>query len=106
MNEDIGTIMKLFSLFIVMVFACGLYYMIVTRNFIKVLIGMELLTKAVTLMIIIVGYVTKNMALAQALVINLIVVEVVVIAVAAGIVLSIHRHTDNLDVRELRNLKG
>jgi len=73
---------------------------------IRAIIGIELLIKAVTLLIIAAGYVTGHAALAQGLVITIIVIEVVVAATAAGIALSVFRHTDSLDVRSLRNLKG
>ena len=72
----------------------------------RALIGAELLMKAVTLLIITAGYVTGNLALAQSIVITLIVIEVIVIAVACGIVLSIFRHHDSLDARNIGNLKG
>jgi NADH:ubiquinone oxidoreductase subunit K len=78
----------------------------VTFNLIRALIGLELLIKAVTLLLILVGYVTGHEALAQSLVITLIVMEVVIIAVAAGIILGLHRHNKGLDVRHLRSLKG
>ena len=67
---------------------------------------MELMTKAATLLIVIGGWVSGRMALAQALVINLIVVEVVVVAVAAGIVVSLFRKNGSLSTRKLDSLKG
>ena len=84
----------------------ALYCMIVSRNMIRVVIGLELLNKAVTLMLAVGGYLTGRMALAQALIITLIVVEVVVIAVAAGLVIAAYQHTHSLDVRLWRQLKG
>jgi multisubunit Na+/H+ antiporter MnhC subunit len=95
-----------FIFFIILIFITGLYCVMVTRNFIRVLIGLEIITKAVTLLVIIAGYVTGNIALAQAYVITLIVIEVVVITVAAGIILCIFKHNNSLDVAKLRNLKG
>ena len=95
-----------FDIFVIMLFITGLYCVLVTRNLIRVLIGLELLTKAVTLLLVVAGYVTGQIALCQAMVITLIVIEVVVIAIAAGIVLSIHRHTDSIDARNIRDLKG
>jgi len=95
-----------FNIFIVMLFIIGLYCILVTRNLMRVLIGLEILTKAVTLLLIVVGYATGHIALAQALVITLIIIEVVVIAITAGVVLSVFRHTDSLDTRNLRDLKG
>ena len=91
---------------IIMLFIAGLYCILVTRNLMRVLIGLELLTKAVTLLLIVAGYVTGRVALAQAIVITLIVIEVVVIAVMAGVILSIYRHTGSLDAQNVKTLKG
>ncbi|MDP2929722.1 MAG: NADH-quinone oxidoreductase subunit K [Candidatus Omnitrophota bacterium] len=95
-----------FAFFIIMVLIAGLYCILVTRNLMRVVIGLELLTKAVTLLIIIAGYVTGRIALAQSLVITLILIEVVVIAVASGVILSIYRHNESLAVSNLTSLKG
>jgi NADH-quinone oxidoreductase subunit K len=99
-------VFKAYWVFIVLLALCGVYCIVATRNLIRVLIGMELMTKAVTLLIIFAGWASGRMPLAQALVINLIVVEVVVIAVAAGLVVSLYKKNGSLDTRELRNLKG
>jgi multisubunit Na+/H+ antiporter MnhC subunit len=95
-----------FSIGIVLVFIAGLYCLIVTSNLIRAMIGLELLTKAITLFIILAGYVTGRVALAQALAITLIVIEVVVIAVAVGVILCVFRHNKSVDGKLLRNIKG
>ena len=77
---------------IILLFICGAYCLIVTRNMIRAIIGIELLIKAVTLLIILVGNITGRMALAQGLVITIIVIEVVVAATAAGLALWVFRH--------------
>jgi NADH-quinone oxidoreductase subunit K len=91
---------------IIMLFIAGLYCILVTRNLMRVLIGLELLTKAVTLLLIVAGYAIGRTGLAQAVVITLIVIEVVVIAVMAGVILSIYRHTGSLDASNIKDLKG
>ena len=91
---------------IVMLSIAGLYCILVTRNLMRVLIGIELLMKAVTLLLIAAGYTAGRTALAQGLVITLIVIEVVVIAIMAGVILSIYRNTGSLDSSNLKNLKG
>ena len=95
-----------FGFFVAMLFVCGFYCIMVTRNMIRAIIGIELLFKAVTLLIILVGYVTGRTALAQSLAITIIVIEVVIAATAAGIALWVFRHTDSIDVRSINNLKG
>ena len=96
----------MFGFFIVLLFVCGLYCILVTRNLMRAIIGLELLIKAVTLLLIVAGYVSGKPALTQAFVITVIVIEVVLVVVAGGIALRIFHHNDNLDVRELTRLRG
>ena len=106
MNSEGLNIFWYFSIFIIMLFVIGVYCIMVTRNLIRALIGLELAIKAVTLLLIISGYISAHEALTQALVITLIVIEVVVITVAVGVVLGIHTHNNSLDIRKIRQLKG
>jgi NADH:ubiquinone oxidoreductase subunit K len=87
-------------------FTIGLYCILVSRNMIRVLIGMELLTKAVTLLLVLAGAVTGRTGTAQALVITLIVMEVVAITVAAGVVVGAYRQTGDVSVDKLDAEKG
>lgn len=95
-----------FGLFTFALFVIGIYCVLVTYNLIRALIGLEILIKAVTLLIIATGYVSGHVALAQSMVITLIVIEAVAVTVAVGIILGIRSHNDSLDVRRIRNLKG
>ena len=106
MNGGLMHLFWSFGLFIVILFVIGFYCVLVTHNLIRVLIGLEILIKAVTLLIIVAGYITGHQALAQSLVITLIVIEVVMITVAVGVVLGIRSFNDSLDARKIRNLKG
>ena len=90
----------------ILLFGIAAYCLLATRNLIRVLIALELFTKAVTLLIVAAGAAAGKMALGQSLVITLIVVEVVVIAVAAGVVIGSYQHTHALDARGMRELRG
>ena len=105
MNSALLPMFWPFCIFVLMILVIGFYCILVTYNLIRALIGVELLMKAATLLLILVGYITGQTALAQSLVITLIVVEVVVMVVAAGIILRIYSHTDSVDVRDLLKLK-
>jgi multisubunit Na+/H+ antiporter MnhC subunit len=105
MNANLTLFWHLFVV-VIMLMIMGFYCIFMTYNLIRTLIGVELLIKAATLLIITAGYVTGHMALAQAIVITLIVVEVVFIVVATGVVIGLRRHNGTLDTRKLRNLKG
>lgn len=89
-----------------LVFVAGVYCLVVSRNLIRILIGMELMTKSVTLMLVLAGAVTGRMGQMQALIITLVVIEVVAITVAAGIVVGAFRAHGTVDARALTEMKG
>lgn len=106
MIDEIPQVFWLFSIGAVLLLITGFYCLIMTYNLVRALIGLEILTKSATLFIILAGYVSGRMALAQALAITMIVIEVVVIAVAVGIVLCVYKNIKSIDGRLLRNIKG
>jgi NADH-quinone oxidoreductase subunit K len=106
MNCDMGMFLSMGVVVAALTAVGAAYCLLASRNLIRILIALELLTKAVTLLIAIGGYVTGQWALAQTFIITVIVIEVVVIAVAAGIVIGAYHRTGSLDVRGLQNLKG
>jgi len=101
-----STELTIFAMAAAMLLIIGLYCVVATRNLIRAVIGVVLLTKSVTLLLIIAGNRVQQTALAQALVITVIVVEVVIITVAVGIILRLYQHHRSLDTTLLRNLKG
>jgi multisubunit Na+/H+ antiporter MnhC subunit len=76
----------------------GLYCLIATRHLIRTLIGLVLLTKAATLLLVLAGTLVRQTALAQALIITVIIVEVALVVVGIGIILRIYEHRQTLDV--------
>ena len=95
-----------FMIAVVLLFGIGAYSLIVTRNLIRILISIEILTKGVTLLLIGAGYVSGHIAEASAYVVTMIIIEVVLLAIATGIVLGVYRKNETLDTRKLNNLKG
>ena len=106
MNSDTAQLFALFGIGVALTLIVGLYCVLTTRNLVRVLIGLEIVTKAVTLLIILCGYAAGRTALAQSLAITLIIIEVAVIVVAVGIVLCVYRHDQSIDVAQVQNLKG
>lgn len=96
----------LFGSFTILLLIAGFYCLVVTRSFLRAVIAIELLIKAVTLFFVAVGYITGKTALTQALVITVIVVEVIVVVIAGGIAISVFRKNDSLDITLLNKMKG
>lgn len=84
----------------------GCIGLIRTHHMLKIIIGLEVAMKAITVFIILGGFINGEMALAQAFVITVIVVEVVTAVVLSGIAISLFRKHGSMDIRQLRSLKG
>ena len=106
MDHNMWHLFTIFGFFTILIAIAGLYCILVTRNMIRIVIGIELLMKAVTLLLIAVGYITNRTALIQAFIITIIVIEVVIATVAGGIAIRVFAHTDSIDATRLRKLKG
>lgn len=101
-----STVLWQYLIFVILLFAIGIYCVIATYNLVRLLIGLELTIKSATLLLIVAGSVVGHPYLTQSMVITLIVIEVVVMVVSTGVVLNVYRHTKTLDTRMLRKLKG
>ena len=106
MSSDTVHLFWVFCLFIFLLGVMGTYCVLLTNNLVRALIGLEILVKAVTLLLVVAGYISGHEAVAQSLVITLIVIEVVVMTVAVGVIFGIRGNTGSLDARKIRNLKG
>ncbi len=90
---------------LVMILA-GCFSLIRTYHMLKIIIGLEVAMKAITVFIILGGFINGEMALAQAFVVTVIVIEVVTAVVLSGISISLYRKHGSMDIRHLRALKG
>jgi NADH-quinone oxidoreductase subunit K len=84
----------------------GLYALLTMRNLIKLFIGIEVIGKGVSLVLMSTGFAKGNILLAQSLVVTYIVIEVCLVATALALIINITRQTKSLDVRKLTQLKG
>jgi len=89
----------------ILIVAAGIYCVIATRNLIRVLIALEIVSKAVILLLLLGGLVSGRMDLAQSFIVTVIIIEVVVTAVGAAIAIAIHEHTGSLDISLLTKKK-
>lgn len=84
----------------------GFYGLLRTRSIFRLMLAAEVAMKAIALLLAIAGIMNGNLALAQTFIITMLVVEVVLVVVAAGIAVSVYRQTGNLDISNLNKLKG
>jgi len=100
-----GDALILFKLYLVaapVLFVAGIYAIITTRNIIAVIIGLEIMTKGVTILLAAAGFFSGRPQLAEPLIITLIVVEVVVLMVSAGYIINIANKHKSLDTENIK----
>lgn len=100
----------------------GLYALILKKNLIKKLIGLELMETGANLLIISIGFIKEGTApifskewfiptshfvdpLPQALTLTSIVIGASQLALAAAFVVALYKHYGTLDVRKIRSLR-
>ena len=84
----------------------GLYAAITRRNLLQLIIGLELMARGVTLVIILAGMAQQSLAVAQAMVITAILIETVTVAIALSLVVAAYKHNNSLSTESLRRLRG
>lgn len=88
------------------ILTASVYTLIRTDNFIKMIITIEVMMKAVTLLLIFAGLCLGNMALVQTYIVTIIVCEVAVAIIASGIAINSYRKHGSLKISALEKLKG
>ena len=87
-------------------FALGLYAIASRESLVRVLLGLVIMTKGVTLTFIVAGHSLNQLGTAQAIVFTIIVIEVAIAAVALSVMVNVHRVTGSLSVAKIRRLRG
>jgi len=91
---------------VIVLIAIGLYCIISKRELLKIVIGIEILTSAVNLNIIIMGLGDSGVdVLAQSMVVISMGIGACIAAVALVLVVDVFRHYRTTDVRKLRRLR-
>ena len=96
----------LYMAFAALLVAMGIYVLLTMRNLIKLFIGVEIISKGVSLALVATGFVKQNILTAQAITVTFIVIEVSVVATALAVIINVYRHTGSMDIRQLTKLKG
>ena len=84
----------------------GIYMLMRTHSMLRIIIAIEILMKAITMVLAFAGYISGSYMLVQTFIITMIVIEVVIVMVACALAISYYRKNGNMDIRKLNKLKG
>ncbi|MDT8897021.1 MAG: NADH-quinone oxidoreductase subunit NuoK [Thermanaerothrix sp.] len=83
----------------------GIYAIIVSRNLIKVVVGLQIMVKGVLLAFVLAGRASGNIGLGQSLALTVIVVDTIVAVVALALTVQVRRRFGSLDPQDLTTLR-
>jgi multisubunit Na+/H+ antiporter MnhC subunit len=84
----------------------GVYVLILYRNLLRLIIGVEMVAKGVTLIFLSAGIYRQDINFIQSLIVTFIIVETVLAAVMLSLVVRAHKIYGSLDIRHLSKLRG
>jgi NADH-quinone oxidoreductase subunit K len=87
-------------------FTVGGYLLLSYRNLLRLVLGVEVLAKGITLVLLAAGLHRGMVPLLQSLIVTFIIVETILAAILLAIIVVAHRTNGSLDVRVLSKLKG
>jgi NADH:ubiquinone oxidoreductase subunit K len=90
----------------VVIFLLGLYCVISQQNLIKIVIGIEIMGKAVILNFITAGFYQNNSGIAQAIVMTAILIDAVIVAVVLALIVNVFRLNKGILADGIAGLKG
>jgi NADH:ubiquinone oxidoreductase subunit K len=86
--------------------ALGLFCVVGNKNTIKILMGIAVMTRSVSLAFILGGAVRANMALAQSMAVTIIVVDAAITALCMAMIVNIYKHYGTVETDKLNRLNG
>lgn len=83
----------------------GLYTLLISRNMIKIVVGLQILVKGAMLALIAAGQLAGQAEVGESLALTVIVADTIVAVVGLSLAVQVRRHFGTLDVRALSTLK-
>jgi NADH-quinone oxidoreductase subunit K len=90
---------------IVGLLAVGLYALLIARNLIKIVVGLQILVKGAMLALIAAGQLAGQAEVGESLALTVIVADTIVAVVGLALAVQVRRHFGTLDMRALSTLK-
>jgi len=99
------SLVSIVSLVILGLVGIGLYALLITRNLIKVVIGLQIMVKGAILAMVLAGRLTGQINLGQSLALTVVVADTIVAVIALAMAVQIRRHCGTLDLNDLATLR-
>ncbi len=86
-------------------FGIGLYCLLVTRNLIRLVVGLQILVKGSMLVLLFVGQIQGVPSVGQSMALTVIVADTIVAVVGLALAVQVKRSVGSLDIADISKLK-
>lgn len=86
-------------------FGIGFYCLLVTRNLIRVIVGLQIMVKGAMLVLIFVGQMKGQPSLGQSMALTVIVADTIVAVIGLALAVQVKRNVGSLDIADISKLK-
>ena len=83
----------------------GIYCLLITRNMIRTVVGLQILTKGAMLALILVGNMRGQPSLGQSMALTVIVADTIIAVIGLALAVQVKRRIGTLDLNDLSTLK-
>ncbi len=83
----------------------GIYCLLITRNMIRIVVGLQILTKGAMLALILVGNMRGQPSLGQSMALTVIVADTIIAVIGLALAVQVKRRIGTLDLNDLSTLK-
>jgi NADH:ubiquinone oxidoreductase subunit K len=83
----------------------GIYCLLITRNLIRVVVGLQILTKGAMLALVFAGNIHGQPSLGQSMALTVIVADTIIAVIGLAFAVQVKRRMGTLDIKDLSILK-
>ena len=102
MNLSVPTII-LFA--VIGLLGIGIYCLLITRNLIRIVVGLQILAKGAMLAFILVGNMRGQPSLGQSMALTVLVADTIIAVIGLALAVQVKRRIGTLDLNDLSTLK-
>ena len=99
------TPVQIFLIIAFLLAGIGLYGLLISRNLIKVVVALQIMTKGAMLALVVAGNLNGQVNLGQSMALMVIIADTIVAVIGLALAVQVRRHVGTLDIKALTTLR-
>jgi len=96
---------QIFLIVAAMLAGIGLYGLLISRNLIKIVVALQIMTKGALLALVMAGSIRNQVSLGQSMALMVIIADTIVAVIGLALAVQVRRHVGTLDIKSLTSLR-